>query len=126
MNERGPFLRWQWSNYPATHRDRRNLALHALSWPIFLGGTCAIAAAPVVGIGSALAGAAALALVIIAQGRGHKLEGKAPAPFRGPLDLVQRLFVEQWVTFPRYLLSGGFAKAWRESGAEPGMAAGPK
>jgi hypothetical protein len=47
------------------------------------------------------------------QGRGHRLEGVAPIPFRGPIDVVSRIFVEQWVTFPRYVLSGGLARAWR-------------
>jgi hypothetical protein len=52
-------------------------------------------------------------LVIAAQGRGHKGEATRPVPFRGPLDVVARLFVEQWLTFPRYVLSGGFAQAWQ-------------
>jgi hypothetical protein len=47
------------------------------------------------------------------QGRGHRLEKNAPVPFRGPLDVLARIFVEQWVTFPRFVLSGGFARAWR-------------
>ena len=29
-----------------------------------------------------------------------------------PGDVAARLFVEQWVTFPRYLVTGGFARAW--------------
>ena len=27
----------------------------------------------------------------------------------------KRFFVEQWITFPRYVLSGGFSRAWREA-----------
>ena len=126
MDDRGPFLRWQWSNYPGAHRDRRNLAVHALSWPVYLGGTCAIAASPIAGVDSAIAGAVAMGAAMVAQGRGHKLEGRAPAAFRGPLDVVKRLFVEQWVTFPRYLLSGGFARAWREAAPAGRSAANPK
>ena len=115
MDDRGPFLRWQWSNYPGTHRDRRNLALHLASWPVFLAGTCALVASPVAGAGAAAAGVLALGAVIVAQGRGHRFEEQAPADFQGTGDKLKRLFVEQWVTFPRYLFSGRFARAWREA-----------
>ena len=26
-----------------------------------------------------------------------------------------RILAEQWITFPRYVLSGGFARAWRSA-----------
>jgi len=60
-------------------------------------------------------GAAAMIAVMAAQGRGHKLETTAPSPFLGPADVLKRFFAEQWITFPRYVLSGGFARAWREA-----------
>lgn len=105
----GGLLRWQWSLYPDGHRDRRNLALHAATVPMFLAGTCALLVFPFAGAGLMLA-------ALIAQGRGHKLEKTAPVPFEGPLDVVKRFFAEQWITFPRFVLSGAFSKAWRESG----------
>jgi hypothetical protein len=114
MDERaGGLLRWQWSLYPAGHRDRRNLLVHALTNPLFLAGTCALVSSPFTGLRGALAGLGALVVAVAAQGRGHKLEASAPVPFRGPADVAARLFVEQLVTFPRYVLSGGFAAAWR-------------
>jgi len=119
---KGGILVWQWSRYAATHRDRRNLLVHALTAPLFLMGVCAL----VSGLLQArwvLAGVGLLgvALPVVLQGRTHKLETNAPAPFRGPADVAARLFVEQWVTFPRYVLSGGFASAWRASGATPAL-----
>jgi hypothetical protein len=115
MDREGGLLRWQWSLYPAAHRDRRNLALHAATSPIFLAGTIALVVSPVAGAAAAIGGAAAMLAAMLAQGRGHKLEKSAPAPFLGPGDVVKRFFLEQWVTFPRYVLSGGFSKAWREA-----------
>jgi hypothetical protein len=50
---------------------------------------------------------------IVLQAGGHRLEASAPAPFRGPLDVVVRIFAEQWVTFPRYVVTGGFFRAFR-------------
>ena len=55
--------------------------------------------------------------ILVVQGRGHRLEVKPPLLFLSRGDFAARLFVEQWVTFPRYVLSGGFARAWREAGA---------
>jgi hypothetical protein len=35
-------LAWQWSNYLPAHRDRHNLAVHALTVPLFILGTCSV------------------------------------------------------------------------------------
>jgi hypothetical protein len=112
----GGLLRWQWSLYPDGHRDRVNLALHAATVPLFLAGTVSLAAWPMAGPAAGIAGAAALLASVAAQGRGHKTEQVRPVPFRGRGDFVARFFVEQWVTFPRFVLSGGFADAWRRAG----------
>jgi len=34
-------------------------------------------------------------------------------PFTGPLNAMSRIFLEQWVTFPRFVLSGGWSHAMR-------------
>lgn len=115
----GGLIAWQWSLYGDGHRHRRNLAIHAATVPLFLAGTCALAASPVVGAGAAVAGAAAMLLTVAAQGRGHAGEAARPVRFRGPGDFVRRFFVEQWVTFPRFVLSGGFAKAWGRGTSNP-------
>jgi hypothetical protein len=106
-------LAWQWALYPDGHTDRANLVLHALMVPLFLAGTLALLASPVLGARLAACGAASMVVAVAAQGRGHKREKVAPVPFRGPLDVVARLFLEQWVTFPRFVLTGAFARAWR-------------
>lgn len=53
-----------------------------------------------------------MAACIGMQGRGHWTEAGRPAPFRSPLDAVLRILVEQWVTFPRFILTGGFSRSW--------------
>lgn len=108
----------QWANYGNAHRDRLNLALHAATVPLFWIGTCALALAPVTNFSWAIVGLVALPLPVVAQGRGHRGEAVAPAPFRGPGDFLARIFAEQWITFPRYVLTGGFARAWREAATE--------
>src|SRR5215813_13279573 len=116
----GGLLAWQWSRYPPSHRNRINLATHALSAPVFILGTLALVNSLfVASLWLGLGGLAAMGLVMFIQGRTHRREQLGPSAFRGPLDVVQRLFVEQWITFPRYVLSGGFARAWRGDPLEP-------
>ncbi|HUB08796.1 MAG TPA: terminase [Myxococcales bacterium] len=109
---RKQLLAWQWSLYPSAHADRRNLLIHALTVPFFLAGTLGVLSAwrsPWLALGGVAAMAGAMAL----QGRGHAREGVAPVPFAGPADALTRIFAEQWITFPRFVLGGGFARAWR-------------
>ncbi len=108
----GGLVRWQWSLYPDGHRDRRNLIIHAVTVPMFVTGSAWLAMAPLIGW-TAFAGLGGMIVAVAAQGRGHKMESSAPVPFKGPLDVVARLFVEQWITFPRFVVSGGFRRAWR-------------
>jgi hypothetical protein len=105
-------LSWQFSLYPRGHRDRRNLLLHVLTVPLFMAGTVALACAWRWPWLFAL-GPVAMLVAMALQGRGHQHEPERPVPFAGPLDVVARIFVEQWVTFPRFVASGGFARAWR-------------
>ncbi|MFO0585824.1 MAG: terminase [Anaeromyxobacter sp.] len=115
MDEReGGLAAWQWRLYPDGHRDRRNLLVHAITVPLFELGTLALAGAAIAGRSwPAPAGLALVAVALVAQKRGHAVEATAPVPFRGPGDLAARFLVEQWWTFPRYVLSGGFARAWQ-------------
>jgi hypothetical protein len=104
------------TTYFDVHHHRTNLLVHALTVPVFLVGTLAIPLAIVAGPWwLALAGAVAMIAAIGAQGATHRLEDRAPDPFRGPVDVIARLFEEQWITFPRYVATGGFARAWRGS-----------
>jgi len=68
----------------------------------------------------ALAGAAVCFLVsLILQGRGHNLEATAPEPFKGGLDFILRLFAEQWITFPRFILTGGWSENLSKATTKP-------
>jgi hypothetical protein len=110
---REELLSWQWDNYPGNHRTRTNLLIHILTVPLFIAGTALAVAAPLVGWAGAPVGLAAAFVAMAVQGRGHRGEPVAPVPFAGPADVVVRVVAEQWITFPRFVLSGGFARAWR-------------
>ena len=109
----GGLIAWQFRHYSEFHAARRNLVLHVLTVPLFQAGTLLLLTGwrsvwwlPLVGIGL-------MVTAVAAQGRGHALEKNPPVPFNGPLDAPARIFLEQWLNFPRFVLSGGFSKAWR-------------
>ena len=107
-------IRWQWDGYFRYHGARANLIIHIFAVPLFLAGSLTLviallrASAPWSAIGIAC-----MVVSIAMQGRGHKLEKIPPEPFTGIGNAVARIFLEQWVTFPRYVLTGGWARALR-------------
>jgi len=104
-------LRWQWQAYPGTHAARTNLLLHIFTVPFFwVGSVLLILGLMHLDWRSLVLGPACILVPLIAQGRGHKLEANPPAKFTGPWNFIARLFLEQWITFPRFVLSGGW---WR-------------
>jgi len=109
-------LRWQWEGYPRYHRSRFNLLLHIVVIPLFLVGNVALVAGLLRGAWwVALAGLVAMIVSVALQGRGHGREPTPPEPFTGPRNAVTRIFFEQWVTFPRFVLSGAWLQALRQA-----------
>jgi hypothetical protein len=117
--DRSPtLLTWQWNGYPTFHADRTNLVIHVLTQPLFVLGFLSVITSPIAGsivgiVVRAITGVVLMALAIVAQGRGHARESSPPIPFAGPADAVKRIFGEQLINFPRFVLSGGLARAWR-------------
>jgi uncharacterized membrane protein YGL010W len=114
----GGLLAWQFREYPGGHTDRRSLLLHAVTVPLFMAGTLGLLVAPFSSIWLLAAAVPAMILSLALQGRAHRLEAREPAPFRGPLDAVARLFLEQWITFPRFVMGGGFTRNWRAAAGQ--------
>jgi hypothetical protein len=109
-------LRWQWTGYPRYHQSRANLLLHILVVPVFLLGTIALVAAiPRASWLLAAAGVVAMVTSMGLQGLGHRREAVPPEPFQGQLNAVLRILCEQWVTFPRFVVTGGWHRAWRQN-----------
>lgn len=112
--------RWQWEGYPLYHADRANLILHILLVPAFLAGNIALAAGLALrSWPMAAAGFAAMVLSFAAQGLGHGREPNPSIPFAGPGNACARVFLEQWITFPRFVLAGGWLRAFRSAPRVP-------
>jgi hypothetical protein len=107
-------LRRQWEGYPLYHASRFNLVLHLVAVPVFLAANVAAVICLAHGTwGGAAVSLATMVLSVAAQGRGHRKEANPAIPFRGPVDAVARLLLEQWVSFPRFVLSGLWFRAYR-------------
>ena len=120
MNESDPststLLAWQWAGYARYHQSRANLLLHIVLVPLFLAGNLALLAGAIRLDGvEALTGLALMAISIALQGRGHRGETIPPEPFTGAGNALGRIFLEQWVTFPRFVLTGLWLDALRKA-----------
>jgi uncharacterized membrane protein YGL010W len=109
-----PLIAWQQRLYDRSHRSRKNLMIHVVAVPAFMLGSLTLVAGWAAAWWLPLVGLATMALAMAVQKVGHGLEAEPFVPFDGPGDALARIFVEQWITFPRYLASGGFARAWRQ------------
>ena len=110
--------RAQWEGYAHYHQSRANLLLHIFFVPLFVAGNLALAIALAERRWLLALGAVILTVVsLMAQGRGHRGEPVAPRPFTSPRDAAARILLEQWVTFPRFVLSGAWLQALRRSGS---------
>ena len=116
---RSGLLDWQWSDYSAKHRSRTNLLLHIVAVPLFQLGSVVLVGTALArsGVGMGQGGLGMVGALII-QGRGHRGEREAPVPFAGAADFVSRFAVEQWVTFLRFVLSGGWRRNLKASSEE--------
>jgi len=107
----GGLLEWQWRGYSSNHRDPVNLLIHMIAVPAFMAGVLAalVQVLQMRWFGAAISAFVALAAFAL-QGIGHRRESQAPEPFAGPGDFVARIFAEQFITFPRFVLSGQWAR----------------
>lgn len=105
-------MAWQWNTYPANHREKVNLVLHFFAVPAFIASTLVVLTglvhtqAKMIGVG-----VVGMVLSFAIQGIGHKREAEPPIPFASPFEFVARVFIEQFINFPRFVLSGGWLRA---------------
>ncbi len=107
-------LRWQIAGYPNFHRSRANLLIHIVAVPFFLFcNVLLIRALLGFSIRAAIIALLGMAASMAIQGRAHRAESLPTEPFAGPWDAILRIFLEQWITFPRFVLTGGWLRALR-------------
>ncbi|EGI76757.1 Mpo1-like protein [Hylemonella gracilis] len=109
-------LRWQWQDYSKYHASRLNLLIHIVAVPAFLAGNVLLILAVLtaqwpLGLGALVGSLLAFGV----QGIGHGKEAQPSVPFSSLSNALGRILLEQWVTFPRYVLSGGWRQALRRA-----------
>ena len=104
--------------YARQHANRTNLLIHIVMVPAFVVGALSVPYAIVVmDLANAVVGAIMMLAGLGLQGSGHKKEEARPNPFAGAGDFIGRIFIEQFVTFPRFVLSGCWLRSWKASGS---------
>jgi hypothetical protein len=113
-------VQWQREGYPRFHRHRGNLVLHLFAVPAFVAATlCFVAALLTLHLFLAALALVTMGAAFAIQGAGHGREENPSIPFEGPADTVSRIFAEQFVTFPWFVLSGEWARAYRDAARRP-------
>jgi hypothetical protein len=108
-------LRWQWNGYPRYHHSRANLLIHIVVVPLFIVGNIGLVVALVErSVVLEIISLIVMVISVALQGRGHGQELVPAEPFTSPINAVSRIFLEQWVTFPRFVISGGWLRALRQ------------
>jgi hypothetical protein len=108
-------VQWQRDVYPEVHSRRSTLLVHVVTVPIFVAATLGFLVSLVtLHFFSALLSLTVMGAAFGAEAVMHKREPKSHA-IDGAVDLLSRVFVEHFVTFWRFVLDGGWAKAYREA-----------
>jgi hypothetical protein len=105
-------LRWQWNAYQNYHGSRTNLLIHIAAVPMFLLANLSLFVSLFeFSLFRALISLFAMVVAFGLQARGHGLEKNPSVPFSSPGNAIVRIFLEQWITFPRFVFSGGWLRS---------------
>ena len=116
-------LEWQWNDYAEKHCHRGNLLIHIVAVPLFwlgaleaFGGLLLLLLGVPGALGMLLWAAVLMGGSLFAQSRGHALEAVPPDRFSSIKDFARRIAAEQFITFPRFVLTGGWYENLRKAG----------
>ena len=113
-----------WTGYLRAHGDRRNLLIHVIAVPLFIGSFASLIVFIVRGdYVLAVIATIPVFIAMALQARGHALEAQAPVPFSGPGNFLKRWFMEQFLIFPLFFLTGRWWRQYKSSGGGSDSAA---
>jgi hypothetical protein len=99
------------------HGNRLNLAVHTLMVPVFVLSALAVIGYVIAGrwLGTIVMSVGPV-LSLALQRFGHRKEAHVPILFEGPGDFLGRVFAEPFLSFPVFVLSGEWKRAWAWAG----------
>jgi len=107
----------QWSDYPERHRNRTSLLIHIVAVPVLwvgalqvLGGLLLLLLGVPGAFGMLIWAAVLIGGSLFAQGRGHAMEAVPPDKFTDAADFARRVLAEQFINFPRFVLTGAWLR----------------
>jgi len=110
-------LESQWNDYAERHKNKTNLLIHIVAVPVVwlatiqaVGALMLMLMPGVAGLGVLFWALVLIGLALFAQSRGDAMEAIKPAPFTNAKEFAIRLAAEQYVTFPRFVLTGEWLK----------------
>lgn len=109
-------LEWQWYGYNQFHQSRTNLFIHIVAVPLFV--LCTLASLIFLLQLNWLVAIANIVIAMLAmaiQGFGHSKEMNPANAFSSTGQASVRILSEQFITFPRFVITGGWYRAVRAS-----------
>ncbi|HEX4891898.1 MAG TPA: hypothetical protein VFV47_01320 [Hyphomicrobiaceae bacterium] len=115
-------LNQQWDGYEDRHRNKVNLMIHIVTVPLVWFAALQVFGGLVlmlVGVGGLkmwIYAAILITIALVAQRQGNAME-QAPSTAPGnPKDFAIHAAAEQFVTFPRFVLTGGWLRNLQSAG----------
>ncbi len=109
-------MKWQWAGYAQYHQSRKNLLIHIVFVPTFIIAFVGLLLAVVRLDFAQMLVALLITLGSFAlQGLGHNKEANPSQPFSSIHNAVLRILCEQFYSFPKFVFSGQWYRAFRAS-----------
>lgn len=115
-------LNEQWDGYGERHRNKTNLLIHIVTVPLvwfaalqIFGGLILM----LVGVGGLkmwIYAAILITIALVAQNQGNGMEQVKGTTPGNPKDFAIHAVAEQFVTFPRFVLTGGWLRNLQAGG----------
>ena len=112
----------QWRDYSDRHRNKVNLLIHIVTVPLVWWSTFLIIGGlllMLLGVGGLkfwVYAAVFIGLSLFAQSYGNGMEAIKPKPIGSPKDFAMNAIAEQFITFPRFVLSGDWLRNFQSAG----------
>ena len=110
----------QWDDYTARHRNRANLLIHLVGVPVawlgtfqVLGGLLLLLLGVPGAFGMLFWGIVVFGASVFVQSRGDAMEAVRPQAPSEPAERAKHIAAEQFVTFPRFVLTGDWLRNFK-------------